>query len=108
MQNTTQPTTEQLVTLILTRAAENLRPHETITHPIGNHEIPNCMTDGWRDIEVRSATRSVLGNVRGFLRYSTQMSIEKAVWAALPPVAGTVADYADRLRETAAIQRIAA
>lgn len=107
MQNTGQISPQKLTALALTLAADNLRPHETLRHPLGG-DLPNCMTDGILDLAIRAALGPVFETVPGFRRYATQIAIENTVRAALPPVAGTVAEYADRLRETATTFRLAA
>jgi hypothetical protein len=103
MQHATQPSTNQLAALLLTLAADALREHETITHPLGG-QVARCITAGYVDHALRAAIGPVF---RGFRRYATQIAIEEAARAALPPLAGTVAEYADRLRETATAYRLA-
>jgi hypothetical protein len=106
MQHATQPSTNQLAALLLTLAADALREHETITHSLGG-QVARCITAGYVDQAFRTAIGPVFEQVRGFRRYATQIAIEEAARAALPPLAGTVADYADRLRETATAYRLA-
>jgi hypothetical protein len=72
--------TSARLVIALARAARDLDKHATITHPIGGHPVPVCMTPGLRDYTVR----------------------DPQVRAALPPVGGTVAEYAASVRDLAA------
>ena len=72
--------TNARLVLALARTAQELDQHATITHPVGGHPVPVCMTPGLRDYTVR----------------------DPQVRAALPPVGGTVAEYAARVRDLAA------
>lgn len=107
MQNTGQISPQQLTALALTLTADNLHPHQNTRHPLGG-DLPNCMTDNILNLAIRTALGPVLEKVQGFRRYATQIAIENAVRAALPPIAGTVAEYAASLRETAREFRLAA
>ncbi|BBA99255.1 hypothetical protein RVR_5796 [Actinacidiphila reveromycinica] len=89
------------ISRILAAAADQLDPHATMTHPIGGHEIPVCMTTGWLDLAVGDAVTAVLHHIPGFMRLADQFAIIAAARRALPPVAGTIAEYATQLRTLA-------
>ncbi|MFJ4624245.1 hypothetical protein [Streptomyces sp. NPDC088812] len=87
-----------LAARILTLAATLLHPHETSDSWIPGHQTPACMTDGLRDTVLRDARETVLLPVR---RYATVDETRTLVASVLPPVTGTVTEYAALLRETA-------
>ncbi|MGW0904927.1 hypothetical protein [Streptomyces sp. NPDC002853] len=91
-------TIDSLAARILTLAADNLRPYATAQDWRGV-EFDQCMTEGLRDIEISRARQSVLIPVA---RLSTVDGARALVATLIPPVAGTVAEYADRLYEAAA------
>ncbi|MBL3669079.1 hypothetical protein JL475_24410 [Streptomyces sp. M2CJ-2] len=90
---------QALTTRVLTLAADNLRPYETSPGWVPGHTTPVCMTDGLRDIVIGRALDTVLTTVR---QYATQNAVRAAVRAVLPPVAGSVGEYAAQLRKTEA------
>lgn len=104
MPYTHHTTPEQLAALILTLAASTLDESATLTHPLTGHEIPRCMTQGRLDVTMWTAAGAVDHIPNGRLRDQARAAARKA----LPPVTGTVAEYADLLRQTAAPFRLAA
>lgn len=97
MSTTTLPI-DVLVSRVLALAADFLDEHATITHPLVGLQVDRCMSDGYRDRAVTSVQGTVLDRV---LDRRIRDAARAAVREALPPVAGTVAEYAARLRETA-------
>lgn len=69
-----------LTILALLRAADELDHHATITHPIGGHSVQVCMTHGLAEYVVRNPQARAI----------------------LPPITGTVTEYATRLLNLAA------
>ncbi|MFI0233148.1 hypothetical protein [Streptomyces sp. NPDC017086] len=96
--NTHTITVTEAVTRILAATATHLDQHATTTHPITGVAEARCMTYGWLDTAVRAELGPVFEMVRGCRRHATQIEVEAAVRAALPPVTGTVAEYARGLR----------
>lgn len=72
--------TDARLVLVLVHAARDLYEHATITHPLGGHPVPVCMTTGLAEYVVRNPR----------------------IRAILPPVTGTVTEYATRIRDLAA------
>ncbi|MFF9279544.1 hypothetical protein [Streptomyces griseosporeus] len=65
---------------------------------LGEHPADHAMTDEHLDAALRSAQSTVLDTVRP---RSAHASVRALVRAMLPPVAGTVGAYANRLRNAA-------
>lgn len=93
MQQTTITATEA-VARILTTVADRLAEHATITHPFFGTTEAACMTQGWLD--------TALWRAQGALDRGVSMKVRTLAWPAvreaLPPVTGTVAEYATQLR----------
>ncbi len=95
--NTSLPTARELATRILTNAADHLDQHATIRHPLGGVE-DLCMTQGHLDVTMSAAISAVDHIPNPRLRADARTTAR----AMLPPVTGTVADYANQLRNLAA------
>lgn len=104
MPYTNQTSPEELAALILTRAANDLDQWATMAHPLGGHEIPQCMTQGRLDVVMWSAVGAV-DHIPNRRMRDQACAVARA---ALPSVADTVAEYAARLRQTAAPFNLAA
>lgn len=99
---TTDLTPAALAARILYNLADRLDQHATTTHPLFGIGVDRCMGQGWIESLLPSATRSISGMARDFRPHATQIAAEGVARAMLPPVTGTVAEYATRLRTLAA------
>ncbi|MFJ6566244.1 hypothetical protein ACIQNU_02400 [Streptomyces sp. NPDC091292] len=81
----------------LTSIATALDLHATRTHPLGGTWQP-CMTTGW----LTTLTPTIISAHLPGVPYRDRAGFTAAVRLALPPVTGTIAEYAARLRATAA------
>lgn len=85
---------------ILTLAAEHLDQHATFTHPVGGYETPRCISMGTVRSAIATAADTLLRRDR-LVGCSRIDAARIGVYLMLPPVTGTVADYADQLRALA-------
>ncbi|MEU2730088.1 hypothetical protein ABZ650_20465 [Streptomyces griseoviridis] len=81
----------------LTTLADALDQHATTTSWLGRTE-PRCMTTGWLDTLTPSAITTHLTDAP----YRDRHLVGTIVRQALPPVTGTIAQYAQQLRTLAA------
>ncbi|MER6249352.1 hypothetical protein [Streptomyces griseorubiginosus] len=69
-----------------------------LIHPVTNQPVPRCMTDGILGAALSTALDTVLRKVPS---YPERAAARDAVQQALPPVTGTVDEYATQLRAAA-------
>lgn len=93
-QRTQQPTP---LARVLTATAARLQRSADLTHPIHGTPEPRCMTRGLLD----TTLPSVIGRELPRVPYWDRAGFAATVRATLPPVTGTVAEYAALLRATA-------
>jgi hypothetical protein len=86
---------------ILTLAANELDQRATFTHPVGGYQTPRCVSMGAVRSAIATAADSLLRRDR-LVGCSRIDAARIGVYLMLPPVTGTVADYANRLRTLAA------
>jgi hypothetical protein len=89
------------VARILTLAADQLDQRATFTHPVGGYETPRCVAMGTVRAAITSASDDLLRANR-LVGCSRIDAARIKVYLMLPPVTGTVAEYAAQLRALAA------
>jgi hypothetical protein len=92
--------TTDLTAQILTLAAEQLDQRANFTHP-GGYQTPRCISLGTARAAIAAASDTLLRRDR-LVGCSYIDAARITVYRMLPPVTGTVAEYADRLRALAA------
>lgn len=98
---TTDQTVTALVACILTLAADELDQRATFTHPVGGYQTPRCVAIGTVRNAIAAAADTLLRRDR-LVGCSRIDAARIKAYLMLPPVTGTVADYAERLRNLTA------
>jgi hypothetical protein len=86
---------------ILTLAADGLDQRAAFTHPVGGYQAPRCASIGTVRAAIATASDTLLRRNR-LVGCSRIDAARITVYLMLPPVTGTVAEYANRLRALAA------
>ena len=92
-------TAAALTRVVFALAAEQLDAHATLAHPLTGAPTDRCMTDGYRGLAIDTALGQILDRIRD---RRVRQDLRDSVHAMLPPVAGTVAGYANTLRTLSA------
>ncbi|MGW9058900.1 hypothetical protein [Streptomyces sp. NPDC055733] len=94
----TTTTVAEAAARTLNAIADDLDTSATITHPVFETETPRCMTQGLLDAAMWAASGAVDSTPNARLRTEARAAAREL----LPPVEGTVAEYATRLRAISA------